>query len=195
MEQQPPCGQFPQTVLPLLAPHVPSVVMAPVGGADVGAPRTGSACDDEGATGLVTVPPVVQPLWHPCALSQLVPGQPRIQHFHSFHLLRSSLSTPPIVPTNQYLFPFHERIEHHPLTRPMNNSHQIPHWHRTEHRRIQRRIDRPSVPSNCLLWYMHRIGSRYHSEHPNCHTTPPTISFISVADPSLGGAEYAYGAA
>lgn len=78
MEQQPPCAQFPQTVLPLLAPQEPSFVMAPVGGASVGAPNTGSACDDEGVGGVVPVPPVVQPLWHPCALSQLMHRQPRV---------------------------------------------------------------------------------------------------------------------
>lgn len=82
MEQQPPCAQFPQTVFPLFEPHVPSVVTAPVGGAVVGEPRIGSACDDEAVGGVVAVaeaeaapPPVVQPLWHPCATSQLIHGE------------------------------------------------------------------------------------------------------------------------
>ena len=45
MEQQLPCGQLPQTVLPLPAPHVPSVVTFPVGAAaevEVGLPKMGS---------------------------------------------------------------------------------------------------------------------------------------------------------
>lgn len=96
MEQQPPFFQFPQTVLPLLAPQLPSVVTAPVGGASVGLPSTGSACDDEAAAGVVGVPPV-QPLWHPCALSQLIHREPSIKINCSSNLLSSCLSTPPII--------------------------------------------------------------------------------------------------
>lgn len=40
--QHGPFGQEPQTLLPLPAPHVPSVVSGPVGGAGVGLPNTGS---------------------------------------------------------------------------------------------------------------------------------------------------------
>lgn len=131
MEQQPPCGQFPQTVLPLPAPQVPSVVMAPVGGAFVGAPNTGSACDDVGVDGLVSVPPVpgsgsgsvpvpvpvppppvMQPLWHPCALSQLIHSQPGIKS------------------------PFTRLTEHlsfHTIYRRSRVSVFLVHWKRIEH--------------------------------------------------------------
>ena len=79
MEQQAPFGESPQTVLPLLAPQVPSFVMAPVGGASVGAPSTGSDCKREAGGGVVPVPPVVQPLWHPRAFWQLTQTQPSIK--------------------------------------------------------------------------------------------------------------------
>lgn len=43
IEQQPPLGLLPHTVLPLLPPQLSLVEIAPVGGAPVGAPITGSA--------------------------------------------------------------------------------------------------------------------------------------------------------
>lgn len=91
-EQQPPCGQSPHTVFPLLAPHVPLVVTAPVGGAPVGLPRFGSAALDEAV--LVPVPPVVpvHPFWHPCAVEQLKTIS-LARDNHSSNSLSSGLST------------------------------------------------------------------------------------------------------
>ena len=62
IEQQPPCGQLPQTVLPLAAPHVPSLVGTPLSppGEVVGTGRTGS-CVDTGAEGLGEGAVTVQP--------------------------------------------------------------------------------------------------------------------------------------
>ena len=67
-EQQEPWGQFPHTVLPFEAPHVPSVVIGPEGAGDaVGLPKTGSwlvlAMPPFVVAVGVPVPP--HPLWHP----------------------------------------------------------------------------------------------------------------------------------
>ena len=115
MEQQAPSGESPQTVLPLLAPQVPSLVTAPVGGASDGARITGSDCKDEAGggasvgaastgseskseagSGVVPVPLVVQPLWHPCAFWQLTDSA-QYQSYDSPNLLYSQLSTPSVV--------------------------------------------------------------------------------------------------
>ena len=81
MEQQEPWGQLPQTVLPKLAPQLPSVVALPVGcAADVvGLPSTGSP-DVVVDGGREAAPPLadsvvvgaesLQPFWQPLATKQ-----------------------------------------------------------------------------------------------------------------------------
>ena len=84
MEQQEPCAQLPHTVLPFVAPQLPSVVTLLVeAGFEVetvdGLPRTGSpevvvegglvVAGLEVACVEVTVAPV-QPFWHPLATKQ-----------------------------------------------------------------------------------------------------------------------------
>lgn len=77
-EQQPPWGQFPQTVLALLAPQDPSVVVTSVDGATVGFPRTGSWEEEVLVGWVVGVAPPSQPIWHPSATEQLPNLQPYI---------------------------------------------------------------------------------------------------------------------
>jgi hypothetical protein len=88
MEQQLPCGQFPQTVPPFAAPQVPFVVTGALGedvGATVGLPRTGSwdeprvfaTCEVEADA--VELLADWQPFWHPLATRQcagVLPHQP-----------------------------------------------------------------------------------------------------------------------
>jgi len=61
MEQQLPFGQFPQTVLPLDAPQVPSVVTAPAPPPPTGA-MTGSPVVAAGGAPLEVDVPSVHPL-------------------------------------------------------------------------------------------------------------------------------------
>lgn len=70
--QQGPLGQLPQNLFPLPAPHVPSVVLGPVGGAATGLPNTGSWVSDAGIV-VVVVGSLdsVQPFWHPLETRQL----------------------------------------------------------------------------------------------------------------------------